>query len=755
MRNDAARTDEKHRQELKKPAAWPIWYRMAKHMPNAAAAAVLDDHVIRVYVQEMENLVADVVSAHIFDSAGRERWSNVDNDPALEGEFADVGCDGPVKRPLAGGHVGFDFPLTDETAETLILRLRVDNLDPPSLKYVASAIAPALECLSRQIRIDTDLTSRITVGDTQRSKLDLADALNRVPVSGSIAADVQNLLDACQGIVRSNSVIVHLPAKQMTLAAPEKQRSTQMVNLAAKLFERQQATPRPFSVGLTLPNRKQAHATCAPIVISRGQVDGVAIVLSSQVERKLSTATRLLAGRIAALISSDAANSRCCNRYDLLKSIGETLNSTSQQSHSLIYFNIDKTHAINDAFGYSTGDKALARCQQIVSDCAGANDVVGHLGSDRYALFLPGASIDTAVAKVDQILRFLAQESIEDGRKSINLSASAGVACSSSVSKGGEELLILAEVAARGARDRGGGQYATFQDVDNSIIQRRSDVDKVGFLQTALIENKFTLHAQRIQPVNAHAAHKFELLARLTDKNIDNGSAHQFLAAAERYQMMAALDRWVINSALKSLSEAEDSLEVSLSTFCINVSAQSLQDDSFVDHIEARIADSGVPPDALCFEITETSLVRYIDRAQHFVSRLQRMGCQVALDDFGTGYSSFGYLKTLPINILKIDGSFVRDILECKLSKTIVRSVVLMAADIGALTVAEHVETELVRAQLKELGVHYVQGYVVHRPEPLENILSNFDTPAIAMDDTRDNIDLRSDELEALVSSTR
>ena len=725
---------------------------MSQESPTARAPAVLDDHVIRVYVGEMESLVADVESVHIYDSTGQHRWSNTEDESAV----TDIDCETPMKRTVAGGQYAFDFPLSAQGAETLVLRLRVGSLDPPSLKFVASAIAPALECLSRQIRIDTSLTSRIAIGDTHRSKLELADALGRISSSGSVHDDVHSLLDVSQSTTGCDAIAVLVPSQQLQLVAPaDAVHTAHLTALGAKLFEKQQETPRPLSVRLNLQDGKHVHVVCAPIVISRGVADGLVIILSAEPEGRYSIAARSIAGKVATLLQSASPADECCNRYDLLQSVDRTLTTQTQLSHSLIYFNIDKTHTINDAFGYSTGDRALARCQRIISDCAGANDVIAHLGSDRFSLFLPGASVDTAMAKVEQVLRFLAQESIEDGRKSIKLSASAGVACSDTVSNGGEELLILAEVAARGARDRGGGQFATYQDIDNSIIQRRSDVDKVGFLQTALIENKFTLHAQRILPINANMAHRFELLARLNDANIDNGSAHQFLAAAERYQMMAALDRWVINSALKSLSEAENSLEVSLSTFCINVSAQSLQDDSFVDHIEARIADTGVPPDALCFEITETSLVRHIDRAQHFVSRLQRLGCQIALDDFGTGYSSFAYLKTLPINVLKIDGSFVRDILECALSKTIVSSVVRMAEDIGAQTVAEHVESELVRAQLKELGVHYIQGYVVHRPEPLENILCDFDASLAGAEEVCEDIDLRSDALEALVSGTR
>ena len=726
---------------------------MKKSAANDARTAVLDDHVIKVYVREVHKLVADVRSVSIYGARGERRWSSSDDEPQSVANL-DIGA--PAKQAIAGGRFAFDFPLASEEYETLVLRLTVDSLDPPSLKFVASSIAPALECLGRQIRIDTSLTARIAVSDTNRVKLEISDALDDLPAGDSVEANVRELLAACRALTNCHSVATYLPSQRMLLAvAQDGAAPLDHKGFLPGLMEKQVARPRPFSARLKLANGQRLKLVCAPVAISRGSVDGIAVIFCEEPEGRHSVAVRSVAQKISELVQTESPHVECGNRYDLLIAIDRVLEAGTAGSHSLIYFNIDKTHTINDAFGYSTGDKALAQCQRIFAECAKGSDIVAHLGGDRFAMFMPGASIDTAMTRVDKALRFLAQETIEDGRKSIKLSASAGVACSDSISKGGEELLILAEVAARGARERGGGQYATFQDVDNSIIQRRSDVDKVGFLQTALIENRFTLHAQRILPINTDMTHKFELLARLTDKNIDNGSAHQFLAAAERYQMMAALDRWVVNSALKSLSEAENSLEVSLSTFCINVSAQSLQDDTFVDHIEARISETGVSPDSLCFEITETSLVRHIDRAQHFVSRLQQLGCQVALDDFGTGYSSFSYLKSLPINILKIDGTFVRDILECRLSKTIVSSVVRMAEDIGARTVAEHVENELVRAQLKDLGVHYIQGYVVHRPEPLENVLRDFDASLVSTEELLDDAGIRSDALEQMVSSSQ
>jgi EAL domain-containing protein (putative c-di-GMP-specific phosphodiesterase class I) len=233
------------------------------------------------------------------------------------------------------------------------------------------------------------------------------------------------------------------------------------------------------------------------------------------------------------------------------------------------------------------------------------------------------------------------------------------------------------------------------------------------------------LFAQEIRALDERSnAKKFEVLVRLHDETGELIPPHKILSAAERYQMTAALDRWVINHTLNLLSQATSSLEVSLATFAINISAQTLGEADFIDQIEEVIEESGVPPDMLCFELTETAMVRHFAKAQRFVQRLQKRGCRVALDDFGTGYSSFAYLKHLPVQFLKIDGAFVQDLLENRLSEAIVSAVVDIAGVMGAATVGEHVENEGVRRKLSALGVNYAQGYHIHCPEPLIDVLS-------------------------------
>lgn len=714
-----------------------------------ASSLAIDEQAVSAFVAEIANSVENTALVCIFDRQSRAIWHQAFQSGAPAPDdckpAADVISAEPAKRPLGRGNYAYDFPLLCSNVELCLLTVVIYTIDPPSLTSVEYQISTMLSCIARQI--DVDVTLSTSSFDTRKiADAVQAQAKSREPVTTNTTESLlQSVVNQCYEESGAECVAVVIRAQQSTTIACKESFAHQTISdLVVRLHGAIEKKRRVISAKITLPDSSDCRVVCAPILSKQQSIEGMALLITKQVDPSHTKTARLLANRIVKLRQDNPAPSNLLSRVELIATIDDTLNTQTTLPHSLIYFDSDRMHTINDAFGYSGGDRALARFRSILVDSAGANDAVAHLGSDRFALFLPGASGDTAVAKATQILQFLSQETIDDDSKSIKLSASAGVVDNSAAKKGAEDMLVLAEVASRGAQDRGGDQSALFQDIDSSIIQRRSDVDKIGFLQMALLEDRFVLHAQRIEAINAPAGQKFELLARLEGDGEPDSSPAQFLSAAERYQLMAALDRWVINSALTSIAGADNTLEVSLSTFCINVSAQSLQDEGFVDFIEARIAESGIPPDTLCFELTETSLVRHINKAQHFVHRLQRLGCLVALDDFGTGYSSFAYLKTLPVNFLKIDGSFVRDILESDLSKAIVHAVVSIADVIGAQTVAEHVENPMVRAWLKQAGVHYIQGFVVHKPEPLTAVLDSLDCPPGLFDDDTESIDLRA-----------
>ena len=238
-------------------------------------------------------------------------------------------------------------------------------------------------------------------------------------------------------------------------------------------------------------------------------------------------------------------------------------------------------------------------------------------------------------------------------------------------------------------------------------------------------------NAQRIQSLKEDAiSNRFEILMRMLDENEQLVPPEKFMSAAERYQLMTVLNRWVIKKTLAELGGLDNVLGVNLASFSINVSAQSLADDDFIDFVAQGVADYGVSPDALCFEITETAMVRSLDQTQRFIRKLR---CRLALDDFGTGHCSFAYLKDLPVQYIKIDSVFIRDILENPLSDAIVAAMTKIATVMHAATVAEHVENDGVLQRLRDHEVDFVQGFAIDRPKPLAEVLEELE-PALLLD---------------------
>jgi diguanylate cyclase (GGDEF)-like protein len=718
---------------------------MGTRTKPAAPELSLDEQTLRMYARDITEAVGPGTTVSVFDHLGKVTWSSANPSPAALADGLEE-ISAPAESKLGRGEYAYDFPLPQSDGPTARLRIISFSKQLGGVKQLVDSLGPTIQCLARQIDINSTLTAKALLSTGIRRELSIIAQINAYVSSHSLEESAQELVQLCRTKLNCRAVVAAIPKQRlMVTAAGDDSLDAQFSDIAARLLASVRKKRRVISVRSTLLDGTEQRVLCAPILSTRRDIEGLVLIISEAHKPEYSKIARTLSSKIASLQQSLEKTSSLLDRPEFVDLIDSTLSGSPDAPHSLVYFDADKVNAFNDAFGYSSGDRLISIFSRILCDSAGVHDSPAHLGSDRFALLMPGASGDTALAKADQVLQFFSQETIEDEFKSIKLTASAGIASTPAMSltKGGEELLIVAEVAARGAKERGGNQCALYQDLDKSIIQRRSDVDQLGFLQMALIENQFVLYAQRIEAINREPSQKLELLVRLDQKDGVALLPGEFLSAAERYQMMAALDRWVINSALTSIAKAENSLEVNLATFCINVSAQSLQDDSFIDHVEARIAETGVSPDTLCFELTETSMVRYIDRAQRFLHRLQRLGCQVALDDFGTGYSSFEYLKNFPVNFLKIDGSFVRDILENPLSKTIVSSVVQIAEVTGALTVAEHVETSEVHTMLRDLGVHYVQGFSVHRPEPLKDILAAMDSAGPSIEEDSEKIDLR------------
>ena len=257
-------------------------------------------------------------------------------------------------------------------------------------------------------------------------------------------------------------------------------------------------------------------------------------------------------------------------------------------------------------------------------------------------------------------------------------------------------------------------------------MRRSTDVLVVQRLHDALAQDRFVLFAQPILPLASERVEpRFELLLRMVSESGELLPPEKFLSAAERYQMLPAIDRWVVTNALKQLSTAADSLRGRGMSFAMNISGASVASEDFLVFLEGAIRASGLPPEVLCFELTETSAVSNLTRADRLMQRLRALGCSFALDDFGTGLSSLVYLKSLPVSILKIDGAFVRDTANNQRTESMVRAIAQMARTMGMETVAEYVETDDLRTRMEALGVDFGQGFAIGRPVPIADVLGD------------------------------
>ena len=310
--------------------------------------------------------------------------------------------------------------------------------------------------------------------------------------------------------------------------------------------------------------------------------------------------------------------------------------------------------------------------------------------------------------------------------QNISISISIGVAPLEN-GKGGElaHSLAAAETACKAAKDRGRNRVGTYQVADQSIIRRFSDIDVVARVREALAHNRLRLDAQAIAPFNPSERRPphFELLLRMIDRDGSALGPDTFMSAAVRYQMMADIDRWVVRRAIALLKPYADKLQTRPFVVSINFSGQSLGDDEFPEFLFDSVQKSGINPAVFCFELTENATILNLARAEVVIRRLRRMGCEIALDDFGTGLCSLSYLRQLPVTMLKIDGSFVRDVMRDPRADSMVQVIAQLARTMSLDTVAEYVETEDIRQRIAAHGVDYAQGYAVGRAEPFEELL--------------------------------
>ena len=396
-----------------------------------------------------------------------------------------------------------------------------------------------------------------------------------------------------------------------------------------------------------------------------------------------------------------------------------------QPGHALLYIDLDQFKIINDAAGHAAGDRLLVQVARLLEAFRSPEASLARLGGDEFGLLLPHCTVAEAEATAGRIIRVLEDVRYQEAEQRFRIGVSIGVVPLLGQGFDPDAVMQAADTSCFAAKESGRNRWHTWGESDADLISRNQAMRWVTRLQRAIDDDRLELHAQRIVPLNPADgdALRAELLLRIREDDGALVMPGAFLPPAERFQLITRLDQWVLQKTIALLA-ALASLE-GIERISLNVSGLSVGDPSFVQVVDAALVDAGPAiSQRLCFEITETAAITNVAAAVQFISIVRRHGCTVALDDFGSGMASFGTLKNLTVTHLKIDGQFVTGVIDDPLDDVAVRCFVEVAEVIGLRTVAEFVESEAVLQRLRQIGVHYAQGYHLHRPEPFEQVLA-------------------------------
>jgi len=457
--------------------------------------------------------------------------------------------------------------------------------------------------------------------------------------------------------------------------------------------------------------------TAAPISDLKGKVEGGIIVFRDV------TPMRTMAYQLSYQASHDALTG-LLNRREFELRVEQAIGHarSEQQTHVLCYLDLDQFKIINDTCGHIAGDELLKQISTRLKDQLRDSDVIARLGGDEFGILLEGCSVEKAEKISKNILSVVKETRFIWDNKSFELGVSIGVVPINNMTGNVSEALSAADTACYEAKDQGRNRIHIYTTDDDDLVKRRGEMNWVHRITHALDNNKFVLYYQEIVAMTSHESKTryFELLVRM--KN-DDGSLvppMAFIPAAERYNMMPIIDKVVVEMALKKLKKISDGdTDVH---FSINISGQSLSTPSFLELVIRTIDETDVDPEKIMFEITETAAIANLTRAITFIQTLKGLGCEFALDDFGSGLSSFAYLKNIPVDYLKIDGYFVRDIIDDPTDAAFVTSISQIGKVMGIKTIAEYVENVEILEKLRSIGVGYAQGFHFGKPKALTEL---------------------------------
>ncbi len=417
------------------------------------------------------------------------------------------------------------------------------------------------------------------------------------------------------------------------------------------------------------------------------------------------------------------------NRHELERRLARILDPDggTTAEHALCYLDLDQFKVINDTCGHVAGDELLRQLGALLGRQVRKRDTVARLGGDEFGILMEHCPVDQATRIANAVRSAIEDYQFAWEQRTFRIGASIGVVPIGEVGGSVTDVLRAADGACYVAKEQGRNRVHIYRPDDVALTRRRSEMQWVARLHEALNLDRLVLFLQPIiamketitPPIDVEQCTHFEFLLRIEEEDGSYISPTSFLASAERYNLATRLDRWVVNAALRWMTQAAKSGK-KLELCSINLSAQSLGDAGFLEYLVNLLEIAEVDRDSVCFEITETSAIANLNSATQFMRTVKALGCRFALDDFGSGLSSFAYLKNLPVDYLKIDGAFVKDIATDPIDFAMVRSIADVGKVMGKDIIAEYVESEEVLAKVKDIGIDYAQGYYIGAPVPVD-----------------------------------
>ncbi len=662
----------------------------------------------------------------------------------------DTGDSSYLRRTLSSGRTVLAMPIFGAGRESLgiLVALFSRNAGKASSfnpSMVANILEPAVEMVGESLRVSQRLDEAKAVSSELERELELVYEVDE-KIHGTSRSHVglAHLVGQSGRFLGINYSVLLIPSKRIRVSATH----SSWKHVRRKVLDRyliEQLLPKiegqrwpvvfeiPTMEGAGEGSSQSYQALLCPLHDQRGNVEGVLAQLGRIDNSGFSKNDRRFMAHIMRKVEyvieqSFDSMTGLMNRAGFESQLHESAKNVTEpeDAHQIIYFDLDNLQLVNDTFGREAGDAVIMRFARLLEEDLPKSAVLSRLTGDDFCLLLTHATVEEGLQLANDIrekgrsLRYL------EGDKSLQVTMSVGIAEYNTRIPDEANALTAARMACESAKDHGRDRIEVYDEQNLSVIRRYDDMQLVAQIQQTLDGEGFDLLAQPIMTLTGETERPcFEVLLRM--KKGEDGEripTDAFLSAAERYQMMPQIDRWVVSNTIASIAKHADLVDGLNAVFAINLSGQSIGDDDILDFIDDEIRAAGVPEDSLCFEITESAAVSNLSKAQSFIDALRERGCKISLDDFGAGLSSFAYLKNFSVDTLKIDGSFIRDITDNRISESMVAAITQVAKVMKLETVAEFVETEETLELVAELGVDYAQGHVVGRPAPLEDALA-------------------------------